>query len=195
MRRIVWVGVIGLSTTLFVASATPAVAEVSGPCDGSATWSTGLVVNARDIEAGEVIVVPRVASVTWSGSINLDPPPTEPRAASGYVRIKLPFPIGQVTVGDWSDTGTTVANSGSYDYELTNILAGFKVPVTASHWEGTLTPTGSATCTGSAVLQLEGTNPAGFIAAALTVISIAGVYLSVQAVGPAAGGSSRREIT
>lgn len=192
MRRAKSLVVVGMFALGALALAVPALAQGAAPCQGSATWTTGLVITDADLDAGKVVVVPRAATVTWQGSIALDPPPTEARAASGWVRIKLPFPLGSQTVGKWSDTGTSVGNSGSYDYDFPTILAGFKVPVMAKHWEGTLAAKGTPTCEGAATVQIEGTNPAGFITAGFTVVAAVGVFISVKAQGPSAGGSKGR---
>jgi hypothetical protein len=184
----------GMFVLGLTALAVPALAQGAAPCAGSATWTTGLEITDRDLGEGKVVVVPRAATVTWAGSIDLNPPPTEPRAASGWVKIKLPFPLGSQTVGKWSDTGTTISNSGSYDYDFPAVFAGFKVPVTGKHWEGTLNAKGEPTCEGAATVQIEGTNPAGFITGGLAVLSFVGVFISVKAVGPSAGGSKGRDL-
>lgn len=185
-----WVLVLAATLVLTVGVATGAGAEVTGPCDGSAEWTSGLVVRASELQPGEVVEIPRQATVTWSGNIDIDPPPTEARDVSGWVKIKLPFPIGQVTVGDWSDSGTRIDSSGSYEYDLPAIFSGFEVPVTARHWEGTRTYAGPPTCRGDVTLKLAGTNPVGFITGGLTLISIVGAYLAVKTKGPTAGGSA-----
>ncbi len=173
-------------------TASPAAAEITGPCDGTAEWESGLTVTASAIRLGDVVDIPEKGTVKWTGTIALDPPPQEPRPVSGWVKVKLPFPVGQVTVADWSDDGVLTSNSGSYEYELPSILAGFDVTVTGKHWEGTHTFAGEPTCSGTVTLKLEGTNPAGFITAGFTVISLAGVFLAVRAKGPSAGGRTRR---
>jgi hypothetical protein len=170
--------------------AAPAGATVTGPCDGKAEWTDGLSVIASELRPGEVVEIPQKATVEWTGSIALDPPPDGPRDVSGWVKVKLPFPIGQVTVGDWSDSGTLVESTGTYEYDLPSLVAGFEVPVTAKHWEGNRTFAGAATCEGDVTVKLAGTNPLGFITGGLTLISIAGVYLAVRATGPSAGGSA-----
>ena len=61
--------------------------------------------------------------------------------------------------------------------------------VEGKHWEGTLTQSGAPTCAGDVTLTLEGTNPIGFIAGGLSVVSLMGAYLAIRVKGPAAGGS------
>ena len=124
----------------------------------------------------------------WVGSINLDPPPSEARPTSGNVKIRVPFPVGTIQVGTWSDSGTLTGNSGTYEYEFPSILSGFKVTVTGQHWEGTLEPAGEPTCEGDVTLALAGTNPIGFVAGGLAIVSLMGAYLAIRVKGPSAGG-------
>jgi hypothetical protein len=176
---------------LAMGTAVPALATVQGPCDGNGKWSTGEDVTASQLQPGEVVEIPRAATVTYTGEVRLNPPPTEPRPVSGWIKVELPWPINEVTVGSWPDTGTSTGKTGTYTYDLPAILAGFEVPVSGKHWEGDMEFSGPPTCSGKVTLKLAGTNPAGFITAGLTVISIAGVYLSVRARGPSAGGGTR----
>lgn len=103
--------------------------------------------------------------------------------------MELPYPIGSVQVGNWSSSGTLTKNSGTYEYDFPSIISGFEVTVEGKHWEGTLTQAGSPTCTGDVTLTIEGTNPIGFIAGGLSIVSVMGAYLAVRAKGPSAGGS------
>ncbi len=187
-RILVFLGVV-LVTTLGLA--VPALATVSGPCDGSAEWQDAdppLKVVASQTD--DVVIIPLEGTVKWTGSIDI-PQPTESRDASGHVKVKLPYPIGLVQVGAWSTSGTLISNSGTYTYDFPAILSGFKVTVEGKHWEGTLTPSGPPTCSGIVTLALEGTNPIGFVAGGLTVVSLMGTYLAVRVKGPSAGGSKR----
>jgi hypothetical protein len=143
---------------------------------------------ASELTPGDVVIIPLEGNVTWEGSIAI-PEPSEARDVSGNVKIKMPYPTGLVQVGDWSSSGTLIANSGTYEYEFPSILSGFEVTVEAKHWEGTLVPSGAPTCAGEVTLALEGTNPLGFIAGGLTIVCIAGAYLAIRVKGPAAGGS------
>lgn len=176
---------------VLVLTALPAAATVDGPCDGTGTWKGELPplgVVASQLTEGEVVVIPLEGNVEWTGAIELRPPPTEARDTSGNVKVKVPFPVGTVEVGVWSSTGTSTGNAGSYEYEFPSILSGFKVTVVGQHWEGTLEQAGSPTCSGDVTLSLEGTNPLGFIAGGLTVVSIMGAYLAIRVKGPSAGG-------
>ena len=180
--------ILGALLVVVVGTAVPALAVVSGPCDGSAQWQGAdppLTVVASTAEG--LIEIPLEGTVIWTGSIDI-PPPSESRDASGHVKVKLPFPIGLVQVGAWSTSGTLIENSGTYTYDFPALLSGFEVTVEGKHWEGTLTPSGPPTCSGTATLALEGTNPIGFIAGGLTIVTIMGTYLAVRVKGPAAGG-------
>jgi len=173
-------------------TALPAAATVSGPCDGSAIWTDEtppLEVVASQLSKGDVIVIPLEGNVEWTGTISIDPPPTEARPTSGNVTVKVPFPVGTIQVGVWSSSGTSTGNSGTYEYEFPSILSGFKVTVVGQHWEGTLEQAGPPTCSGNITLSLAGTNPVGFITGGLTVVSIMGAYLAIRVKGPSAGGS------
>ncbi|MDJ0925885.1 MAG: hypothetical protein QNJ77_15145 [Acidimicrobiia bacterium] len=193
MRRSRAVALAGLVLTALVISAVPAGATVTGPCDGSATWPDAkppIEVVASQLAPGEVVIIPLEGDVSWTGAIAI-PPPSEARDTSGNVKVKVPFPVGTITVGTWATSGTKVDNSGTYEYEFPSILSGFEVTVTGEHWEGNLSQSGPPTCSGEVTLALEGTNPIGFIAGGLTVVSIMGVYLAIRVKGPAAGGSKR----
>lgn len=177
-----------------VLTALPVAAAVDGPCDGTGTWigeTPALVVVASQASEGEVIVIPLEGNVEWTGGVDLNPPPEEARPTSGNVKVKVPFPVGTIQVGVWSSTGTSVGNSGTYEYEFPSLLSGFKVTVVGQHWEGTLEQAGPPTCSGEVTLSLEGTNPLGFIAGGLTVVSIMGAYLAIRVKGPAAGGAKK----
>jgi hypothetical protein len=190
VKRTRAVAVVGLMFGAVFATAIPAGAEVSGPCDGSAEWldhTPTLKVVASELPE-DVIIIPLEGNVEWTGEIFIDPPPTEARPTSGNVKVKVPFPVGTVQVGVWSSTGTSTGNSGNYEYEFPSLLSGFTVTVTGQHWEGTLDQSGAPTCEGEVTLALEGTNPLGFIGAGLSVVSIMGVSLAIRAKGPSAGG-------
>lgn len=183
---------VGTLLTALVLTAAPAAAMVTGPCDGSATWpdeKPPLTVVASQLNEGDVVIIPLASTVEWTGTIDIDP--GDSRDVSGNVRVKVPFPVGSVQVGEWASTGTLTSNSGSYEYEFPSILSGFKVTVEAEHWEGTLDQVGPPTCAGSVTLSLDGTNPIGFIAGGLSIVSIMGAYLAIRVKGPAAGGSKK----
>lgn len=192
MRSSRAVVLVGMVLAALLTMALPAGATVSGPCDGSAEWpneSPELEVVASELEPGEVVIIPLAGDVIWTGLIMIEPEPTSPRPVSGDVKVRLPSPLGSVQVGNWSSSGTLTGNSGSYEYDFPSILAGFEVTVEGQHWEGTLEPSGPPTCSGDVTLALAGTNPVGFIAGGLSVVSLMGAYLAVRVKGPAAGGS------
>ena len=193
MRRTRAIALVGFVLTALVISAVPAGATVTGPCDGSAEWpdeKPPILVVASELAPGEVVIIPLEGNVTWTGAIDI-PQPSEARDVSGNVKVKLPYPIGSVQVGNWASSGTLIANSGTYEYEFPSILSGFEVTVEAKHWEGNQTQSGPPTCAGEVTLALEGTNPIGFIAGGLSIVSIMGAYLAIRVKGPAAGGSKR----
>jgi len=160
-------------------------ATVTGPCDGTAEWQgvePPLTVTASRLAPGQVVEIPLEGSVVWTGTIDIAPP-AESRDASGHVEVKLPPPFGLVQVGTWSTSGTLVENSGKYTYDFPAILSGFEVTVVGKHWEGTLIPSGDPTCSGEVTLTLQGTNPIGFVAGGLSLVSIMGAYLAIRVRG------------
>jgi hypothetical protein len=182
---------VGTIFTALFTMALPAGATVTGPCDGSAEWQGGgPTVVASQLAPGDVVIIPRLGNVTWTGAIAI-PEPSEPREVSGNVKVKLPYPVGLLQVGEWASTGTLIANSGTYKYEFPSIFSGFEVTVEAKHWEGTLVSAGAPTCAGEVTLSIEGTNPIGFIAGGLSIVSIMGAYLAVRVKGLSAGGSQK----
>ena len=190
MKRTRAVAIVGLMVGAIFATATPAGAEVSGPCDGSAEWlnhTPTLKVVASQLPK-DVIIIPLEGNVEWTGEVFIDPPPTEARPTSGNVKVKVPFPVGTIEVGVWSTAGTSTGNSGNYEYEFTSLLSGFNVTVIGQHWEGSLEQSGAPTCEGEVKLALEGTNPLGFIGGGLSVLSVVGASLAIRAKGPSAGG-------
>ena len=193
MRRTRAIALAGFVLTALVIWAVPAGATVTGPCDGSASWpeeNPPIEVVASNLAPGEVVVIPLQGNVIWTGAIAI-PQPSEARDVSGNVTVKVPFPVGSVQVGNWASSGTMIENSGTYEYEFPSLLSGFEVTVDAKHWEGNQTQSGPPTCAGQVTLALEGTNPIGFIASGLSVVSIMGAYLAIRVKGPAAGGSMR----
>lgn len=180
---------IGAVAVVAMGTAVPALATVDGDCEGTGKWETGLDVTASRVQPGDVIEMPLADKVTYTGAV-LIPEPSQPRDVSGWIKVKVPWPINEVTVGSWPDTGTSIGKTGTYTYDFPAILAGFEVTVSGKHWEGNRDFSGPPTCSGSVTFKLAGTNPAGFITAGLTVISIVGVYLSVRARGPSAGGGT-----
>lgn len=181
---------IGAVAVVATGTAVPALATVDGSCEGTGEWDTGLEVIASKIEPGEVIEIPLADEVTYTGAVLL-PEPSQPRDVSGWIKVKLPWPLNEVTVGSWPDTGTSTGKTGTYTYDFPAILAGFEVTVNGKHWEGNRDFSGPPTCSGSVTLKFEGSNPAGFITGGLTLVAGVGAFLSVRAEGPSAGGGTR----
>lgn len=161
----------GVVIVVIVGSASDAGATLDGQCTASGTLQAGgFTVDPKAVEAGEVITVPAEDDVAWKGSVVAK---DTPRAISGYVDVKLPFT--KVRAGDWeSPDSETVENSGSYHYDLPSLLAGIKVPVSGAHTEP------GVECSGSVVVQIEGTSALAWVSLVLTVVSLAGVFLAVS---------------
>ena len=106
------------------------------------------------------------------------------RPIGGEVRVALPFT--QITVGTWEDADATgVADSGTYDYDVPSVLAGFDITVSGEHSEN-----GALVCSGSVTLRLEGGNPLALPAVGFTVIGLLGVSLSIRTRPDRQGGVS-----
>ena len=164
----------------FGLSAAPAAATINGPCEGSGVFDPGPTVDAR---TAEKIEIPLSATVSYAGGLPGIEAGTE-RPIGGEVRVALPFT--QITVGTWEDADATgVADSGTYDYDVPSVLAGFDITVSGEHSEN-----GALVCSGSVTLRLEGGNPLALPAVGFTVIGLLGVSLSIRTRPDRQGGVS-----
>ena len=153
----------------------PASASLDGPCTASGTLvETGKVYDPKQIDEA---TIPRTGKIAWQGATGV----TEERATSGQVRVAFPPPIGEVVVGDWEDDSTSPGNDGTYTYDLPNLIAGIDIPVSGEHEEPGIQ------CSGAVVVTIDGTSPLAWGSVALTVISLVGVFLSMQVVSKAGG--------
>lgn len=162
-------GVLVLLIALAAAPALATITPVAGNCTGNGNFSPGGFKDA----ASASVTIPQKATVAWAGTV-VKPPPDEPRAVSGFVQLELP--MGQkVTLGEWPSTGVLVNNTGSYEYDLPAVIAGFDMTFSGKHFEE-----GALWCEGTVTIQVEGNNPLGIPAVALLVISVVGVSLSIR---------------
>ena len=159
-------------------SATPAGAQLSGPCTGKGTQvQQGVTYDATTVN---FVKIPRKGDVKWIGTTTA----SGKRVAVGEVDVKLPWPIGNVDIGDWGKTGVPTGssgNSGTYHYDFSPLLAGIKVPVSGYDQEP-----GLPICKGDVVVELNGTSPIAWVSLAVTVFAVLGLSLAVRAkkVGP-----------
>lgn len=127
--------------------------DPAGACYGEGTWvDEGVTRTAAELEPGQLVKIPQSDTVDWKGGIgNAEPgDTTDPRTTGGAVQLKI--------AGKWitldhaweNDDATFLANDGSYDYDLPDLLVGVKLPLRGHHTEE------SVTCAGHVVVQVEG---------------------------------------
>lgn len=166
------IGAAGAVAVVTLLGAAPAGASLEGPCEASATFVDGGF--TVDPKTTDKVTIPRADDVEWSGSVTV----TEERHVDGSVTVKFPPPIGDVTVGDWESEGEKAANSGTYTYDLPEVLAGFDIPVSGVHHDK------GFTCTGSLVVRIDGgglSSPATLASLGFTVVSGLGLFLAIRA--------------
>jgi hypothetical protein len=163
---------LGPLTILWVVGlATPATAEVlEGGCTGSATFTNGTTVD-QSTPLSTTVVVPDGDTVTYSGSINLPPPP-KPESFEGGIDVRLPF--GGWTVVSWGpdDTETVSITDGTYTYSVPGFVPRGTggLEVTAIHIQQ------GQTCKVALTMALEGDpGAAAIIGATGTAVFAAGV--------------------
>ncbi len=173
MRNLLrWTVAAMLVTVPLVAVAAPAGAKLDGKCTGSGTIrENGRLYDAKVIDEA---TIPRVGTVDWEGSTGV----AKKRKTRGEVQVGFPPPIGEVTVGEWGKDGKTSSspgNTGTYRYDLPSLIAGIKIPVHGTHTEPGIN------CSGNVVVQIEGTSPLAWASLALTLVTVMGVGLAMQA--------------
>jgi hypothetical protein len=150
-----------------------ASAKLSGPCTGTGTLQqTGKTYDARAVN---LVKIPHKGDVTYSGRTQA----SGKRVAVGQVVLSFPPPIGDVTLGDWGMDGKATGSSGKsghYHYDVTDLIAGIKFPISGYDKEP-----GLPLCSGSVVLQIDGTSKVAWASLVFTVIAAAGVALSIRA--------------
>ncbi len=158
---------------LAIGDSRPAQASLDGPCTASGTIvETGVVYDPKQIDEA---TIPRTGKVAWQGATGVG----EERETTGEVVVAFPPPIGDVVVGDWGGESTKPGNDGTYTYDLPNVIAGIDIPVSGRHEEPGIQ------CSGAVVVTIEGTSPLAWASVALTLVSIIGVFLSMQVVSKA----------
>jgi hypothetical protein len=169
-----WACVLVLSGVAVVGAAVPAAANLTGGCKASGTQlQTGKTYDAATTNFAKI---PRSGDVQWKASV---PVPATQRVAVGEVKVKFPFPVGDVEIGHWGKDGKKTgsnANQGTYHYDFPSVIAGVKVLVHGSDRE----PSG-VTCTGSVVVQIEGTSPLAWASLALTIVMVLNLSLTIRA--------------
>lgn len=172
MKRMTTFAVVTLAivATTLMSGSRQASASLDGPCTASGTIvETGKVYDPKQIDEA---TIPRSGKVAWQGATGV----TGERETTGQVRVAFPPPIGDVVVGDWDGESTKPGNNGTYTYDLPSVIAGIEIPVSGSHTEPGIS------CSGAVVVTVDGTSPLAWASVALTLISIVGVFLSMQVV-------------
>jgi hypothetical protein len=175
---VVWLagalGTVVLLGTLLL-GASPAGASLTGACTASGTVvSPGTPNRTYNPKTVDKVTIPRKGRVRWRGATGV----SGDRVATGEVRIKLPPPIGNITIGEWGKNGKKIgrpANSGVYRYSFSSLLAGIKVPVSGEHHEPGIT------CAGQVVVQIKGRSPLAWVALALTLVTVLNLALVMRA--------------
>jgi len=162
--------VLGTMTLFTIAAlSTPVGAVVSGPCTGSAVFSTGATITAEQ-PLDPATVIPDADDVLYQGSIDI-PPPDEPIPFEGGISAEIAG-VGSFPVANWGGETEDVSASGTYIYEVPSWVprGTGDILLTGHHAQG------GAECTGQVKVTLEGDPGAGAIIALTgTVLFGAGV--------------------
>lgn len=162
--------VLGTMTVFAVAAlSTPAGAVVSGPCTGSAVFSTGATITAEQ-PLDPATVIPDADDVLYQGSINISPP-DDPIPFQGGISAEIAG-VGSFPVANWGGETVEVSDSGTYTYEVPSWVprGTGDILLTGNHAQG------GAECTGQVKVTLEGDpGAAAFVALGGTVLFGAGV--------------------
>jgi len=142
-----------LGAAALVGPATVAHASLSGPCEATGVFQTGIkpagwfTINAKSLGSATV-VIPRQDTVNWQGAVDV---PAQSRSYSGSIRVKLPPGFGSYTIDSWRSTSDKVANQGVEEYKLPSVVpAGITFVVSGEHVEP------AATCSGTVNVKIEG---------------------------------------
>jgi len=150
------IGQAAVTTTLAVASllaitVEPAGAVVTGPCD-----ATGAIVATtyvpRRIHGGEVVTIPKAATVRWQGSIVAGAVPRAAARARVAYRgdVELTVAGFGVSVDRWHGTTAKVATEGVRPYDVRVLPGGVVYRLHGTHRRGRLT------CSGAVLVKLDG---------------------------------------
>jgi len=168
------------SVTLLGVTATPAAADLKGPCAASGTFTrSGVTVDPNRTD-GPVEVEPEDRVRYTAGVLGV----SGPRKVSGEIKVDLPAPLPDFTPGSWDDPDAVdIQKADSYSYDLPVIAPrGYEIHVSGFHQDA-----GLDRCSGSVTLRVKGgffSSPAGPAALVLAAFSASGV---VAAARPKAG--------
>ncbi len=180
-HRGAWVASGALAAGWTLAAAAPALAGVTGPCDGQVTIDGVTYTTANDTADAPIVVPADAETAAWEG--RTDGPITD---YTGELRVVVG--PGSVRIADWAGENADLQTSDEGDYAIDEARDQLPVDlvglyeVTGSHaGEG-------GTCDGSVMVRVEGsplTTPLGAGAAAVGLLSLVG--LAAAGAGGAAG--------
>jgi|HubBroStandDraft_1064217.scaffolds.fasta_scaffold15902_2 hypothetical protein len=160
----------------------PASADVVSPpgaCSASGDFTHAkLTVHSTAYVPSDVIVVPRVDVVQWSGHEHGRPAGYvgEKRPIAGAVRLVLPGSF-DVSLWSWADAESTrYANAGAESYRLPSILIGVKLKITGYEADA-----GRTVCSGSVFVEVAGSdfaNPLGWVALGGSALFLVGLVVA-----------------
>lgn len=138
-----------MASLAVAALSAPAGAVVSGPCTGSAVFSTGATITAEQ-PLDPATVIPDEDSVLYQGSINISPP-DEPIPFEGGINAEIAG-FGSFPVANWGGETEEVSDSGTYIYEVPSWVprGTGDILLSANHAQG------GAECSGQVKVTLEG---------------------------------------
>jgi hypothetical protein len=170
LLRAALAGLVGVAIPLMVA--TPAHGALAGPCEASGTLQTnGVTYNPKTVSR---VRLPLSDDVAWQGAVA----GTGRRSIAGKVKVKLPPPLPEVTLGKWSKPDSDRhRNNGIYHYSFPNLLGGYEIPLTGVHTEPGIT------CAGAVIIEFDGggfSNPAVIGALILVVVSGVGIFIAMR---------------
>jgi hypothetical protein len=155
--------------------------NLTGPCEGSATLSNGVVIDPA-VSSG-LYIVPLEGEADYEGALTTTVP--TPRAVSGSVKVKTPPGIPDFG-WSWNDTDATETSAeGTVDWSLPSWMPR-DVTFTV---KGVHQDTG-ATCEATVTVAVEGgvfDSPTTYVALAGTALAGAGVVAA--GIGSVAGGA------
>lgn len=157
----------------------PASADLTGPCTGTGTLqSSGKTYDAKVVSS---VTIPRSDDVDYKGTTTA----SGKRLAVGEVKLEMPPPLGDISLGDWGKDGKSTGSSGKsghYHYDFPSVIAGIKFPISGFDDEPPQ-GAGGPDCSGHVTISIAGTSPVAWASLAFTVVSLAGVFLSIRVKG------------
>jgi hypothetical protein len=160
----------------------PASADVVSPpgaCNATGDFTHAkLTVHSAAYAPSDVIVVPRVDVVQWSGHEHNRPIGYvgAKRPIAGAVRLLLPGSF-DVSLWSWSEAESTrYANAGAESYKLPSILIGVKMQIDAYEADA-----GRTVCSGSVFVEVAGSklaNPLGWVGLGGSALFLVGLVVA-----------------